>query len=332
MQQLQSWVTFLRDHASDADARKSSDPTESPKHFIDIDNYSEFLATGRIPQTYDSIIALHGIAVVINNGILPWATKASFDSLRNSMQRRDFTKAKIFAADLGHYVADGHMPLHITRNYDGQYSGNSGIHSRYESTMINAFISQIIYTGENAVEITNVSQYIFDYLYADYKYCDSVIAADNYAKGLSGGSTSSTVYKNALWAKSKSFTIPLFHNASNALAKLIYTAWIQAGSPSLITGLNDPEAVSNATLYQNMPNPFTNSTRINYTLKEHTNVLLQVRDINGVMITTLVNSQFPAGDYNCDWVPGNLPAGVYYLVLHTGNFMQTKKVVYSGGK
>jgi len=333
MQDFNSWTAFLRDHASDADFRKgASNPDEAPRHFIDIDSYSEFISDGRIPQTLDSVNAIYSPAFVIDNGTLPWATEISFDSLRNCMQRHDFVKARIFAADLGHYVADGHMPLHITKNYNGQLTGTTGIHSRYESTMINAFVSQIAYTGENATEISNVNQFIFDYLYANNKYCDSVLLADSYAKTLSGGSTTTTAYKNALWDKSKSFTITLFQKASHALASLIYTAWIQAGSPSLIiTGLDDPGALKVAVLDQNMPNPFRSTSHITYSLKENTDVLMEVRDINGKIISTLVHDSLAKGNYTADWTPQNITAGLYYLVLQTGNYVQVKKMVYSGG-
>ena len=334
MQDFQSWVSFLRDHASDADNRKyiqPIDPTEQPKHYIDIDNYSDFLTKGRIPQTLDSVNAIYGSATVLSNGILPWATIASFDSLRNCLQRHDFTKAKIFAADLGHYVADGHMPSHITKNYDGKDSGNDGIHSRYESTMIGSYISLITYTGETITEISNVNQYIFNYLYANYPYVDSVLIADNYAKTF--GTISSTAYKTALWTKTKSFTMPLFKNASHALAELIYTAWVQAGSPSLITSTSTSELLSlnNAVLDQNIPNPFISSSRISYKLKVGTEVLIQVRDIKGTIVATLVNETLPVGSYTCEWIPENLPAGLYYLVLNTGKDTQVKKMVYSGG-
>lgn len=330
MQDFLTWVNFLTSHASDADYRKSTDPTEGPKHYIDIDNYPTFSTNGSIPQTYDSVVTLYGSSFVIDNGILPWATERSFDSLRNCMQRHDFAKAQIFAADLGHYVADGHMPLHITKNYNGQLTGNTGIHSRYESTMINAYIGEIIYTGEDATEISNVNQYIFDYLYANYPYCDSVLAADNYAKSQSTNYSSST-YKNALWDKSKSFTIPLYQRASHAFAALIYTAWIQAGSPAIIsTSTTDPASLSNMVLEQNMPNPFASSTHINYWLKENTKVLLEVRDINGYVISTLVNDTLPEGNHSCEWIPENASAGIYYLVLNTGKYIQVKKMVYTG--
>jgi len=330
MQGFNAWVNFLRDHASDADYRKATDPTEGPKHYIDIDNYPTFVPTGRIPQTFDSVTTMYGAAFVDDNGILPWATERSFDSLVSCMQRQDFENAQIFAADLGHYVADGHMPLHITNNYNGQLTGNTGIHSRFESTMINAFISQFTYPGEDAIEITNVNQYIFDYMYANYPYCDSIIAADNYAKSLSSN-YSSSVYKNALWDKSRSFTIPLFERASHALATLIYTAWIQAGSPPLTPdAIADPLTVSNAVLEQNSPNPFNSSTHITYSLKETSKVMLQIFDINGNEIARLVDEKLPEGQYSTDWKPASQTAGIYYLVMHTGNYIHVKKMVYTG--
>jgi hypothetical protein len=331
MKDFLTWTSFLADHASDADYRKGSDSTEDKKHYIDIDNYNLFVTTGRIPQTLDSVYVMYGSSTVLGNGILPWATINTFDSLRNCFQRHDFEKAKVFAADLGHYVADGHMPMHITKNYNGQYTGATGIHSRYESTMIGSYISQITYTGESITQIINVNQYVFDYLYANYPYVNSILLADSYAKTL--GTISSTAYKTALWTKTKDFTIPLFKRASHALAELIYTAWVQAGSPSLIntTSISDPSLLSNFVLNQNLPNPFTSTTRINYSLNDNTKVLMQVRDINGSIIATLVDDVLPAGNHSCEWTPENIPAGIYYLVLNAGKSVQVKKMVYSGG-
>jgi hypothetical protein len=196
--------------------------------------------------------------------------------------------------------------------------------------MIGSYVSQITYTGENITEVNDVNQYIFNYLYANYQYIDSVLIADTYAKTL--GTTSSSAYKTALWTKTKGFTIPLFKRASHALAELIYTAWIEAGSPSLInTTANDPLQLSNIVLEQNTPNPFASSTHINFTLKENTKVLIQVIDINGTIIATLVNNTLPEGPHSCKWTPDNLPSGLYYLVLNTGKSVQVKKMVYVDG-
>lgn len=223
------WSDSLSLHGSDADNRKSTDANESPRHFIDIDNYAEFLSKGRIASTYDSVVGIHGASFVVSNGTLPWATRIAYDSLTLAFKQLKWNKAMLIASDLGHYVADGHMPLHISANYNGQRTGQSGVHSRYESDLVYANIGNLnSYSGWSVSKVINVNQYIFTYLYKNQKYVDSVLAADLYAKQLD--SSYGTVYSNALWSKTK-FTATLFKNASHALAELIYSAWVDAGSP-----------------------------------------------------------------------------------------------------
>lgn len=221
------WADSLAAHGSDADYRKSIDPDEGPKHYIDIDNYPEFISTGTIPQNLDSLVAIHGIQFVIDQGILPWAILHSTDSLQAAFEVNDMNKAMLLAADLGHYIADSHMPLHITRNYNGQYTGQYGVHSRYETGLINTFQDQIVYGGDSLQYIENLPSYIFNMIYDNYLYVDSVLAADAAAKAYAGN-TNSTAYYNKFWELSKNFTIGLFKRASYRLTCVIYTAWINA--------------------------------------------------------------------------------------------------------
>jgi len=316
MSEFNSWTNILADHASDADYRKSDDPDESAKHYIDIDNYSDFISYGSITQSFEGAIDDYGAGFVYQNGILPWATLAAYDSLKSCFMRFDWDKAVLFAADLGHYVADGHMPLHITRNYNGQYTDNDGIHSRYESTMINSFISQINYSGDNISQISNVPQYIFNYIYSNYQYVEDVLDADDYAKSVSTN-TYSNEYNTALWNYSKDFTIILFKDASHALTELIYTAWKEAGNPSFATGIEKTKTETSVVMKQNFPNPFSNSTTIQFRLKENSKVLLQIKNASGVAISTLINDYKTVGDYSIILNSENLSIGTYYLILDT---------------
>lgn len=219
-----NWTDSLAAHASDADNRKGSDPNEAPKHFIDIDNYPSFVNNGRIIQDYDSIVAVFGNTFVIDQGILPWAIITAYDSVKANFQRNDYHRAMLFAADLGHYVADSHMPLHITKNYNGQLTGQTGVHSRYETNLISTYQNQITYSYDSAVYVDNVEEYVFNFLYGNYNYVDSVLYADSVAKAFAG--SYNTTYYTKLWELSKNYTINLYKNASYRLACLIYTAYL----------------------------------------------------------------------------------------------------------
>ena len=331
MNQFVSWSSILVQHASDADYRRSGDPNEFPKHFIDIDEYPEFNSTRTIPQDYNSLTAKYGSSFVLDNGILPWAIIATFDSLKAQFSRRDFSKAQLTAADLGHYVGDSHMPLHITKNYNGQLTGQSGVHSRYETTMIGNYQDLIQYTPDTAKYLTNVRDFVFSCIYENYKYVDSVLSADKSAKSFAGGSTSSNAYYQNLWELTGTFTIRLFSEASGRLASLIYTAWMDAGSPdpsaTNVTSIKDVPL--NYALYQNYPNPFNPETVIGYRLSVMSRVRLSVFDLLGREVTLLVDKEQEPGNYNSQFSILNfqLPSGIYFYQLKAGNFIQTKKMI-----
>jgi hypothetical protein len=85
-------------------------------------------------------------------------------------------------------------------------------------------------------------------------------------------------------------------------------------------------------LYQNYPNPFNPSTKISYDLPSDVNVKLIVYDDLGREIKTLVNEKQNSGEHEIVFDASNLPSGVYYYKLETGNasgsgFAQTRKMV-----
>jgi hypothetical protein len=314
------WADSLANHGSDADNRKSWDPNESIRHYIDIDNYAEFNSTGRIPSTYDSVVAIHGLSFVKNQGTLPWATKIMYDSLVLAFQQHDWHEAILHASDLGHYVGDAHQPLHVTKNYDGATQSQSGIHSRYETTMVDDNLSSLeVYPGDSVHLITNVQKYIFDYLYIDYKYGDSIFVADDYAQSVAGNTTS-TQYYQALYSKTGTFTKLLWHNASHALAELIYTAWVQAGSPSFTSGIGDfQENAMNASLSQN---PVTANSVLNFNLHSASKVKFSIFDFSGKLISSNENS-FPSGKNKINIESSSLMSGIYFIKIDNGKRSQS---------
>jgi hypothetical protein len=96
-----------------------------------------------------------------------------------------------------------------------------------------------------------------------------------------------------------------------------------------LTGIDDEEnpIASEIKLEQNYPNPFNPSTVISYRLPVTSNVILKVYDVLGNEITTLVNEEKPAGEYEVEFIAANLPSGIYFYQLKSGSFVETKKMI-----
>jgi flagellar hook assembly protein FlgD len=88
----------------------------------------------------------------------------------------------------------------------------------------------------------------------------------------------------------------------------------------------------NYSLSQNYPNPFNAETIIKYQLPKSGKVKLQIYDIAGRMISTLVNGEQKAGYYVISWDCRNsagqgASSGIYFFRINAGDFMQTKKLL-----
>jgi hypothetical protein len=325
MQVFKSWVDYIAAHASDPDYRKDEDPTEGPKHYFDIDSYPEFLANGKVTTDLQELIDEHGYVFVEENGFLPWATSNTYDSLVKYLTLADREKAKLFAADLGHYVADGHVPLHLTYNYNGQFTDNRGIHYRYESQMINSFHSEIVYSGSDIERVRDVDEYIFNYIYDNYRYVDSVLLADDYARSVNAN-TDSEEYTAALWEKTGAFTIKLMRNASKSLTELIYTAWLEAGRPDLGTFSEDFSRQVDPELKVS-PNPISSHATIEFKLATPSSVRLQLNSVDGKISEILLDSYNGPGNFRMNLDPDKYPVGLYILNMETLNSLFQKKII-----
>ncbi len=80
-------------------------------------------------------------------------------------------------------------------------------------------------------------------------------------------------------------------------------------------------------LEQNYPNPFNPSTRIDFSLAVDSKVSLKVFDVLGQEVATLINSELVAGSHNVEFSAANINSGVYFYILQTGDYVETKKMV-----
>jgi hypothetical protein len=123
----------LREHCNDPDVWRESDPTEAPRHFLDSEAYG---GPAGVPRARAEAEARLGAEAFAKNGQVPWVIQDQVDRLTEAFATGDPEQLWFRAAILCHYVGDLNVPLHTTANYNGQFTGQTGVHHRWEAGLV----------------------------------------------------------------------------------------------------------------------------------------------------------------------------------------------------
>jgi len=224
--------------AVDPDLWRNVGWDEDPNHFLDFGarEYGEYPFTV-LPRELGAAVEKFGMATVKRNGMLPWRAQEVFGNLRRTFE--GFARGSqygpsdliLFSAVVGHYIQDAHQPLHATINYDGQQTGNTGIHARFERDLIEKFQSRLTVKSSPPTAITNARDRAFETLLASYKLVDPILKADTDAIGRKD--TYDDEYFEAFFTRMKPILEQRLGEAIGATAGLIVGAWETAGKPAL---------------------------------------------------------------------------------------------------
>lgn len=321
---LRAYDGIVDAHVMDPDNRKSSTPGEAPRHFIDIDTYPEFLA-GTLPRDRAVLEAEYGAATVLDIGVLPWAITEVVATLTQQFQAQQWSSAALTIADLCHYVGDANQPFHCATNYNGQLTGNTGIHSRYESTMIGTYVGQLQTAPATVEYYASPQDAIFDLIGESYTGVSPILAADNTAKAASGGSYNSTYYAS-LWNSTKTLTQTRMDAATVMFASYVYTAWVDAGQP-VVPGstLGVPQPATAGARLAAGPSPFRGTLNVSFAGRGPLTV--DVFDVRGARVARLADHV--AGEGSVTWRVdrASVRPGVYLVRLHGPESDLVRRVV-----
>jgi hypothetical protein len=228
---------FIVERSIDPDLwRNAGFSEEPPNHFLDLDAYGRYPFTD-LPREYDEALKRHGIEKLKQNGFLPWRTHEmdgrlirGFEALhKNGPYAR--SDIRFFSAIIGHYVADAHVPLHAVLNYNGQLTGQTGIHNRWEDELFIRYQNQLVIKPGSLVSIGNARDFIFDTLLASSQRVDELLAADKKAAG--NRETYDDQYFATLFAETRPMLEKRLSDAITGVASMITSAWQHAGKPAL---------------------------------------------------------------------------------------------------
>ena len=228
---LKQHRAYLVEHAVDPDLWREKDPQEGYHHFIDIDRYGQapFL---NLPRSLADAEERFGIDAVEKNGLLPWSVENWFVRLVDAMRRNDTSSALMDAAILGHYAADAHVPFHAVENYDGQLTGQKGIHARWESDMVNNYIHPETLKSVPVRYIDDPVSATIGWATEGALMVPGILDAEK-AVHARNPDVTSTAYRDAFWQATGAGVQQRLEQAAGDVASLWYSAWIVAGQPKL---------------------------------------------------------------------------------------------------
>jgi hypothetical protein len=240
-------ITFLSDHAVDPDKRRYLVAAEGPRHYIDIDYYGSY-PYKELPHNWNDAAAKFSEDTLRANGIVPWHIQIMLTRLTKAFKEKNYASIMKNSAEIGHYIADAHVPLHASTNHNGQLSNQKGIHAFWESRIPELLADQQFdfFIGK-AAYIENPGNFIWDRVLESGREADSVLAIE---KELSlhfrGDRKYSFEKRNNTFIRqySSEYSIAFNNKMDNmverrmkqsifAVASFWYTAWVNAGQPDL---------------------------------------------------------------------------------------------------
>lgn len=243
---------WLKEHALDADLRKHTVQGESERHYIDLDRYSPSLDTLKswFPLSWEDAKVRWTEDTLLAHGIGPWNAESTYQRLVRAFAACDEQGILRCAVDLAHYIGDLHVPLHTTANYNGQFSGQKGIHALWETHVPEAFMDAfnlapgpshrplwIPIIREVVWEITLESHACLPLVYAaeqTVRRDSSHLPVDAYVtRGRSRQLMRSPAFVQAYRRQLTGQVEQRMASACQRISDLWYSAWVEAGEPPL---------------------------------------------------------------------------------------------------
>lgn len=229
------------------DIRRNTDSTEASKHFIDIEAYGDS-AINQLPLTWTDAVKKYCVDTLLKYGYVPYHVIFMKNKLTEAFKLGNRDSILFYAADLGHYISDANVPLHTSINYDGQLTGQKGLHSLWESMVPEIEINNYnLHSKHKARYLKHPEQEIMKAVKHANSLLPDVFSKEKEISATFSDSEKYRVqirngkeYKNYKSAFAKAYSAALKNtinnqliNSANLTADFWYTSWVDAGRPNL---------------------------------------------------------------------------------------------------
>jgi hypothetical protein len=235
---FRKYRTQVVEHAIDPDLwRNAGFEEEPPRHFVDMDAFGPY-PFDALPHDYDKAVAKFGRDMVRKNGLLPWRAEEIYKKLveafTNQKNGRGYAleNIKFFTSVMSHYVSDAHVPFHAITNYDGQLTGQHGVHARFETELFERFEKKLKIQPPAGADVSQgPREFVFATLTESAKLAEGVLAADKDAIG--SGEIYDRAYFDRFFTGARPTLERRISESITAVVAIVTRAWEEGGKPDL---------------------------------------------------------------------------------------------------
>lgn len=244
-----SKIEFVTEHAVDPDKRRYAVKEEAARHYIDIDHYGNdsTSAFDVVPEKWEDAVKKFTEDTLQAYGIVPWHLQVMMYKLTKAFKDENIDLILKYSADIGHYIGDAHVPLHTTENYNGQLTGQKGIHGFWESRIPELFSEEYDFFIGKAEYIDNTLKYSWKTVKDSHYAVDSVLTFEKLLndefptdqkysyeeRGRNTMKTYSAEYTKEYSDRLDGMVERRMRKAIISVGCYWYTAWVNAGKPDL---------------------------------------------------------------------------------------------------
>lgn len=249
-------IEYITEHAVDPDKRRYAVKGEAECHYIDIDHYGTLADNvfSKVPRPWNKAVEMYTEDTLRAYGIVPWNIQFMKYKLQRAFEEKNVDLILKYSADIGHYIGDAHVPLHTTENYNGQMTGQRGIHGLWESRLVEINAEDYDYFIGKSTYIPKLIDFTWDAVQQSHYALDSVLRFEKeltaqfpedkkYSYEQRGNVTIQTYsfeFSQAYHKMLNGMVERRLRAAILAVGSVWYTAWVDAGQPDLTKLQNIP--------------------------------------------------------------------------------------------
>ncbi len=208
-----------------------SDPSRfSPRSVFEVDKLEPFPFED-LPTDRTLAVRKYGEDTLKEVGDTPWRIIDSYKALVEAFKGGDFKSVVTLSEDIAYYVGELYDPPNVSKNGDGEPTGQLGLRERFDSRLMEAYGDKIKLSTPTAIYLDRPAEYAVSIPQRSYIFVDNILYFDYLSH--KGVESYDRFYYDSMWLRAAPVLEQLLSGAALDTSSFWYTAWVEAKKPDV---------------------------------------------------------------------------------------------------